>query len=122
MGRRVKPGNDEKGSRPRQLRRRTGNLPLRLTAQPAIDDAAEDAADERRDPEQPELRERRTADDQCRSGGARGIDRRIGDRNAHKVNKRQAEADGQRRKAGRRFAVRRAHDDEEEQHGHHDFR
>ena len=98
-----------------------GNLPVRLAARPAIVNAADDAADEQHDPEQPELRERRAANDQRRPGRARRIDRRIGDRNAHEVNQRQAKADRQWGEAGRRLAVRRAHDDEQEQHGHYDF-
>jgi len=57
-----------------------------------------------------------------RSGRARWIDRRIGDRNAHEMNERQAKTDRQRREARGRAAVCRAHDNEQEQYGHDDFR
>ena len=104
-----------------RLRWRADNLPTRLVAKPAINHAAENTADQRRDPEQPELRDRGAADDERRAGAARRIDRRVGHRNAHEINERQAQADRQRRKTRRRLAVCRAHDDEQKQHRHHDF-
>jgi hypothetical protein len=74
------------------LLRCADNLPTRLVAEPAINHTAENPADQRRDPEQPELRERGAADDKRRAGAARRIDRRVGHRNAHEMNERQAQA------------------------------
>ena len=54
---------------------------MRLVAEPAINHAAENPADQRRDPEQPELLDRCAADNERRAGEARRIDRRIGHRN-----------------------------------------
>ena len=65
-----------------------------LLAQPAIEHAAERAADERRDPEHPELRQRPAADEQRRAGAARRVHRGVGDRDADEVDEGQAEADG----------------------------
>ena len=57
----------------------------RLIAQPAIDNAADSAADQRRNPEQPELLQGPAADEQRRAGAARRVDRGVGDRNADQM-------------------------------------
>ena len=83
----------------RRGRRDPGDLGRGLLAEPAVEDAAERAADQRRDPEQPELRQRPAADEQRRAGAAGRVDRGVGDRDADEVDQRQAEADGDRGEA-----------------------
>ena len=79
---------------------------LFLAGDERIDDAREDGADDRRDPEQPELREGPAADEERRAGAAGRVDREVGDRDADQVDQRQAEADGDRREARRARACR----------------
>ena len=73
----------------RRCRPYAGVLPSTTPAgsslEPAIDHAAQRAADQRRDPEQPELRQRPAADEQRRPGAARRVDRGVGDGNADQV-------------------------------------
>ena len=59
------------------------------------------APSDRRHPEQPQLLQRPAADEQRRAGAARRVHRGVGDRDADQVDQRQAQADGDRREAGR---------------------
>jgi hypothetical protein len=61
----------------RRRRRDVGDLCGGFLAEPAIVDSAERAPDERRNPEQPELRQRPAADEQRTAGRARPVKRRL---------------------------------------------
>ncbi len=63
-----------------------------LTAHPAIDDAGDHRTQQRRDPEQPQLRQRPAADKHRGPCAARGIHGRVGDGDADQVDQRQAQA------------------------------
>ncbi len=61
---------------------------------PAADQACNRSAEDGRKPEQPELRDVRSASKQRRTGASRRVNRSIGDRNQEEVNERQAKPDG----------------------------
>lgn len=70
-------------------------------------------------PEQPELIHRPVALEQGDAGRSRGIDVRVGHRDADQVDQRQGQADRDAGQTRRRALVRRAHDDEQEKAGQH---
>ena len=72
----------------------------------AVDQRAQQGADDRRHPEQPQLRERPAADEDRHAGAARRVHRGVGHRDADQVDQRQAQADGDRREALRARACR----------------
>src|SRR5581483_12034607 len=74
----------------------------------SMDEARERRAGDRRDPEEPELRDRPAADEERRSRAARGIHRRVRDRDADQVDERQREPDRDPRESDRRAEMRRA--------------
>ena len=78
---------------------------------PAGDRAGNRCAEDGRQPEQPELRDIRSAGKKRRAGAARRIDGGIGDRNQEEMNKRQAKPDGYAGKSNRR-AFRGSADDD----------
>jgi hypothetical protein len=59
-----------------------------------IDGGAKGAPDDRRHPEEPQLRDGSPADEHRDAGAARGIHRRVGDGNADQVDEREAQPDG----------------------------
>lgn len=69
--------------------------------QGAIQHAAEDPADDRHDPEQPQLLQRPAALENRYRGAARRVDRGVGNRNADQMDEgqRQADSDGKARRA-----------------------
>ena len=69
-----------------------------------MDHAGHHGADDRRDPEQPELLERPAADEQRRTGAARRVHRRVGHRNADQVDQRERETDREAGEARRALA------------------
>src|SRR5215510_11560991 len=75
----------------------SGPSPLaeRSLEQRAVQEAAERRAHDRRDPEQPELRDRPPPDEERRPGAARRIHRRVGDGNADEVDEGERQTDGQ---------------------------
>src|SRR6516225_4984900 len=88
---------------------------------PASQQPGDHRADDRGQPEQPELADILAAGEQRRSGAARRIDRGVGDRDRHEMDQGQSEAD---RDAGKTCSgtLRRAPDDDEEKkEGHHHF-
>src|SRR5262249_55649236 len=93
------------GSIPARGTNSTGDFPCRLAAQPAVQDTAGSAAENWRHPEQPQLRQRPTADKERGPRAARGIYRRIGDGNADQMDQRQRQPDGNRRKSDRGLAM-----------------
>src|SRR4029453_15131268 len=74
-------------------RRRSSRNPRhlcgRLWAEPVIEQASSGSANQRRGPEEPELRKSPVADKKCGTRAARRIDRRIRHRDADKVNQRE---------------------------------
>src|SRR5260370_15391921 len=84
----------------------------RFLTEPAIAYAAKHAAEQRCNPEQPELAKRPSTDEQRRTRAARRIDRRVGDGDAGQVNHHKRKSDRQPRKARPGLALGRAHDDE----------
>src|SRR6516162_8711696 len=88
---------------------------------PASQQPGDHRADDRGQPEQPELADILATGEQRRSGAARRIDRGVGDRDRHEMDQGQSEAD---RDAGKTCSgtLRRApDDDEEEKERHHHF-
>jgi len=61
---------------------------------PAADYAGNRRAEDGRQPEQPELRDIRSAGKQRRAGASRRIDRGVGDGDQEEMNERQAKSDG----------------------------
>ena len=96
------------------------SLPV-LAEDAVVENSADGATDKWRDPEQPELSERPSTDEERGTGAASWVDRSVRDRNADEMNHHQREADGQRREAGRRLAMGRSHDDEKEHRRHRHF-
>ena len=86
-----------------------------------IDDPGEYRADDRCHPEQPELTDRIAAHEQRGAGRAGRVHRRVGDRDRDQVDQRQAQADRDRRKAGRHAALVGGAHHEQEEARHHDF-
>ena len=104
----------------REAQREAGR-PLRRREQ-RIDDARQRTASERRDPKEPELRERPVADEQSGPGAAGGVHRNVRDRNADEMDEREAEPDGNRREPGGSARVRRAENDHQEHEREHELR
>ncbi|NAZ86662.1 WYL domain-containing protein [Kineococcus sp. T90] len=77
--------------------------------------AGDRAADQGREPEQPELLQRRAPGEQGRAGGARGVHRGVRHGDAHQVDQGQGQPDGQRPEALRGAPVGGAEDDEQEE-------
>src|SRR3546814_21135865 len=73
--------------RSERFARHIGTL-ARVGTERLVEEAAEHAADDRGYPEQPQLLQRPTACDQRRDGAARRIDRRVGHRDADKMDQR----------------------------------
>jgi len=67
-----------------------------LGRQRLVDDPAEHSADDRREPEDPELLKRESADDDRRTGAARWVHGRVRHRDRDQVDERETEADGDR--------------------------
>lgn len=65
--------------------------------------------------------QRPAADKQRGPRATRGVDRGVGDGNADEMDEREGEPDRERGEASGRLAVGRAHDDEQEHHGQHEF-
>ena len=91
-------------------------LALRLTllAEKFPDHSTDGAAEDGSEPEQPELLQRPSTDEQCLSRRAGRIDRGIGDRNGNQMNKGEGKANGDRRKTGRNPAMCRSQNDDQE--------
>ena len=87
----------------------------------AIRHRSKDRAENRRNPEEPELADRPSAGEERNARASRGVDGRIGHGNADEVDQRQRKTDGERRKACRRAFVGRAEDDDKEEHRHDDL-
>ena len=88
---------------------------VRLARHQRINDAGQRRADDGREPEEPELLNRPAADEQRRTRAARGVDRKIRDRDADEMDEREPEADSDGREALRGALVRRAEDDQQEE-------
>ena len=86
-----------------------------------VSDTADHAAQNRGDPEEPELLDGRTANEHSHSGRAGRVHRRVGHRDRDEVDEREAEADGNRGKACRCATVGGAHDHEQENSREHGF-
>ena len=83
--------------------------------------AADDATENRGDPEEPELLDGCTANEHGHSGRACRVHGGVGHRDGDEVDEREAEADGNRGKAGRSATVGSAHDHEQEDGREHGF-
>ena len=79
-----------------------------------VREPGESGADERRDPEEPELSDGPAAHDQRGPGASGRIDRGVRDRNADEMDQRQPESDGDRGESRGRPPVRRPEDDRSE--------
>ena len=86
-----------------------------------IDHSGHRPPQDRRDPEEPELLESPAVGKDGRGGAARRVEGEIGDRDPGPIDQGHGQADGQRREALRRPAVRRAQNDQEEKKGEHRF-
>src|ERR1700743_3044783 len=93
-----------------------------LAEQSAVDQGAEDAADDRGNPEHPELAEGPSAGEDGGTSAAGGVDRGVGDRDFYEMDQREAEADGDGREAFGGANVCCSHDDDEEERGEDDLR
>src|SRR5262245_44761472 len=67
-----------------------------LCAEPAVDNPAQDRANDRGHPKEPELAKRPAACEQRGARAASWIDRGVGHRDADQVNQRQAQTNGDR--------------------------
>ena len=85
------------------------------------DDCSDDGSEDGRDPEEPELPEGCSVDEDCGAGAAGGIYGGVGDGDADEMDEGEAEADGDGREAFGGALVGGAEDDEEEEGGEHDF-
>ncbi|KAG1259587.1 hypothetical protein G6F65_015275 [Rhizopus arrhizus] len=92
-----------------------------VVADPLVDDAADRAAQQRGDPEQPQLADRTAAGEERHGSGAGRVHRGVGDRDADQVDQGQREADRQRREAGRCLAMGGPHDHDQEHRSEHHF-
>src|ERR1019366_4024001 len=99
------------------------NLAYRFVAacNKGIDDARERPAGNWRQPEEPQLTDRPSADKHRGTGAARRIHREIGNRDADQVDQRQPKADGDRREALRGAPVGGAQNNHQEHEGEHHF-
>src|SRR5580698_106565 len=86
-----------------------------LSEEDTVDEAGQGGTESWSQPEEPELGEGPSTDEQRRTGAARGVDGKVGDGDAHQMNEGEAEADGQRREAFGGANVSGAEDDEEEE-------
>ena len=86
-----------------------------------VSDTADHAAENRGDPEEPELLDGSTANEHSHSGRAGRVHRRVGHRDRNEVDEREAEADSDRGKACRSATVGGAHDHEQEDCREHGF-
>src|SRR5690348_6757229 len=93
-----------------------GHLSGGTLAEHVVDLATESPSDERRDPEQPKLRKRPTADEQSRPGAASRVDGGVGDWDPNEMDKRQAQPDGDGGEADGSLSMGRSHDDEKKHH------
>ena len=91
-----------------------------VAAEDVVGEAAEQAAEDGGEPEEPELREGPVAAEEGGGGGAGGVDREVGDGDADEVDEGEAKANGDGCEAlrSRRRSVA-AHDDEEEHESEH---
>lgn len=85
------------------------------------DEAAEDGSDDWGYPEEPELADGPSADEDRYGGVARGVDGGVGDGDEDEVDQREAEADGDGREALGSALVGGADDDEQEAGGEDDL-
>ncbi|MPL92899.1 hypothetical protein SDC9_39023 [bioreactor metagenome] len=88
----------------------------------AMRDSGKRTADQRRDDEEPQLRERRAADEERRPDRTRGVHRNAGDVDADQVDAGEGEADGKAGKARRRTGAGHAEDHGDEEEGRHRFK
>ena len=72
-----------------------------VASQERVEDSGQHGAQDRCDPEQPELAERPAADEDRGAGAARGVDREVRDGDPDQVDQREPEADRDRREARR---------------------
>ena len=89
--------------------------------QGAIQHAAEDPADDRHDPEQPQLLQSPAALENRYRGAARRVDRGVGNRNADQMDEGQRQADSDGGKARRGMFIGRAMDNQQEATGQDNF-
>jgi len=82
---------------------------------------ADNAAENRGHPEEPELLDGCTANEHCHCGRAGRVHRRVGHRDRDEVDEREAEADSDRGKACRSATVGSTHDHEQEDGREHGF-
>src|SRR5262245_6324851 len=87
----------------------------------SIDDCAGKPTCKWRDPAEPQLIYRPTADEDRRTCAARGVDGCVGYGNADQVNERQAQPDRDGSKSLGRALISRAEDDEQKEQGQHQF-
>jgi len=86
---------------------KSSKILLAIPAQPAVNGPAEQGADDRGDPKQPQLLDGPAADEQGDPGAASRVDGRVGDRDADQMDQREAQADGDgRQPLGRAFVGR----------------
>ena len=101
---------------------RSNRVPLvPLPRDARVDEPGQQSADDRRDPEEPELLDRPAADEERGARAPRGVHGDVRHRDADQVDQREAEADRDRREPGRGALVRGAHDDEDEDEREHDL-
>jgi len=94
--------------------RAVGRAAGRAAGDDGIDHAGHGAAQDRGDPEEPELLQGPAVGKDGSGGAARGVEGEIRDRDPGPIDQGHGQADGQRREALRRPAVRRAQNDQEE--------
>ena len=92
-----------------------------IPSDPAIHDACDSRAQQRRQPEQPQLRQRPAAHEHGRACAARRIHRRVGDGNADEVNECEAQTDGNRCEAFGGIAMSGPQDHKQKPKGHDEF-
>ena len=85
------------------------------------DQSSDYSTDQRRNPEQPKLRNRPIAYEQCLTGAPRRVNGRVRDGNGYKVDERQAQTNGNGRKPSRRFVAGCTQNDKQEHHSEYDF-
>ena len=88
-----------------------------VRGQPAVDGSGQERTHDRRYPEEPELAEGPSADEQGRAGAPSRVHRRVGHGDADEVDEGQSEADGDRGEARGRSTVSGPEDDQEEEEG-----
>ena len=118
----MQPNKPDRPNRPNEQDRLadccSNLLAFRATGEEGIDEAGEGAAQDRRDPEEPELLQGPAVGKDGRGGAARRVEGEIRDRDPGPIlDQGHGQADRQRREALRRPAVRRAQNDQEEKEG-----